>query len=241
MSDENHVLDLLPAYLLGGLDADEAHRVDEHLLSCWVCRAELGAFHSVTKQLALSAPDATPSPDLKDRLMQRVRTAQPQISVPVRASRWLRAERLLPVWGLTSFFLILALTLFNLSLWVRLNRLEFVTAPGGMRAIPLQASGAAPQASGFVLIGEDGRNGALVVDRLPPLDPAWQYQLWLIRDGHRTSGAVFSTDEMGYRGLQIEAPDSLFEYSAVDISIEPAGGSPQPTGEQVLGGPLFTR
>jgi anti-sigma-K factor RskA len=239
MSDENHVLDLLPAYVLGTLDANEASRVNDHLLSCLVCRTGLSVFQNVAEQIALSAPDAVPSPDLKDRLMQRVRTLRRQGRIPTQARRTGR-ERLLPVWGLMSLFLILALTVFNLSLWQRLNRLEFLTAPGGMRAIPLNALDAAPQASGFVLIGADGRNGALVVDRLPPLEATQEYQLWLIRHGQRTSGAVFSTDEAGYRGLRIEAPASLFEYTDVEVTIEPAGGSLRPTGVIVLRGRLLT-
>jgi anti-sigma-K factor RskA len=148
-------------------------------------------------------------------------------------------ERLLPVWGAISLLLILALTIVNLALWHRLDRLESITSPGGMRAVALKPSGAAPNASGFVLIGADGRNGALVVDRLPPLDSARQYQLWLIRDGQKINGAIFSTDEAGYRGVRIEAPESLLNYSAVDITVEPAGGSPQPTGDLMLSGPLF--
>jgi anti-sigma-K factor RskA len=49
---------------------------------------------------------------------------------------------------------------------------------------------------------------------------------------------VFSTDEKSYGGTRIRAPRSLLDYSEVGITIEPAGGSPQPTGPRVLGGPL---
>jgi len=239
MFDETHVSDLLPAYALGSLDADEASHVEEHLLSCWICRNESNAFQTVAEQLSLATPAASPSPDLKDRLLQRVQTARPQQPVLAQAARRSWPERLLPVWGLASLGLIIALAAFNLSLWQRLNQLEFVTAPGGMRAIPLNGTDEASGATGFVLVAADGRNGALVVDGLPPLDADRQYQLWLIRDGQRTSGAVFSTDEESYGGMRIKVAGSLLEYSAVGITIEPAGGSPQPTGVKVLGGPLF--
>jgi anti-sigma-K factor RskA len=239
MFDETHVSDLLPAYALGSLDADEASHIEAHLLSCWICRNESNAFQTVAEQLSLAAPAASPSPDLKDRLLQRVQTTRPRQPIPAQAARRSWLERLLPVWGLASLGLIIALAAFNLSLWQRLNQLEFVTAPGGMRAIPLSGTDEASGATGFVLVGADGRNGALVVDGLPPLDENRQYQLWLIRDGERTSGAVFSTDEESYGGMRIKAPGSLLEYSAVDVTIEPAGGSLQPTGEVVLGGPLF--
>jgi anti-sigma-K factor RskA len=71
------------------------------------------------------------------------------------------------------------------------------------------------------------------------LDAASQYQLWLIRNGQRINGAVFSTDEQGYRGVRIEASQSLLEFSSVDITVEPAGGSTQPTGDLMLTGSLI--
>jgi anti-sigma-K factor RskA len=147
----------------------------------------------------------------------------------------------MPVWAPLSLLLILALAAVNLLLWQRVNQLETAAGPGQMQAIPLTSTDAAPDASGYVIISPDGRNGAIVVDGLPMLDAEHEYQLWLIRDGQRTSGAVFSVDEDGYRGARIEAPESLFEYEAVGISPEPAGGSPAPTGEPVLQGTLFPR
>jgi anti-sigma-K factor RskA len=245
LSHETHVLDLLPAYAIGSLEADELKRVEEHLLGCWVCRNEANALQTVVDELSLAAPVAAPSPDLKDRLMQRVHSMNPvrpqtreRVSpqAPVRPF-W---ERLLPAWGLASLFLIVGLAASTLVLWQKVGQLEVATAPGGMRAVALSATDSAPSATGFVLISADGEDGALVVDGLPPLGESQEYQLWLIRDGQRTSGAIFSTDEKSYGGTRIRAPRSLLDYSAVGITIEPAGGSSQPTGVQVLGGPLRT-
>jgi len=240
MSEEAHVLDLLPAYAIGSLESDDVRRVEEHLLSCWICRKESNAFQTTAEQLSFAAPVESPSADLKDRLRQRVQAARPQerVSPPIPARPFW--ERLLPAWGLASLFLIVALAGSSLVLWQRLNQLERMTSPGGMRAVPLSPPDAASGATGFVLISADGDDGALVVDGLPPLGESQQYQLWLTRDGQRTSGAVFSTDEKDYGGTRIRAPGSLLEYSSVGITIEPTGGSPQPTGDQVLGGPLRT-
>jgi anti-sigma-K factor RskA len=132
----------------------------------------------------------------------------------------------------------LGLAASNLLLWQRLTQLEVITRSGGMRAIPLTSTGFVPGAAGFVIIGADGQNGAFVVDALPTLEPDYQYQLWLLQNEQRTSGAVFSVDENGYGGGRIRAPKNLFEYSGCDVSVEPAGGSSQPTGEKVLAGAL---
>jgi anti-sigma-K factor RskA len=240
MSNEAHILDLLPAYALNSLEADEIKQVEEHLSSCLICRNELGSFQAVVDQLSFVAPAAAPSPELKDRLIQRVQATRPQTRVPIQtpARSWL--DRLLPAWSLASLVFIFALAGFNLLLWQRLSRVETITSEGRMRAVPLLASTSTSQATGFVLISADGDSGALIVDGLPPLGESQQYQLWLLRDGERTSGAIFSTDEKSYGGTRIRAPRSLLEYTAVDITIEPTGGSSHPTGARVLGGPLST-
>jgi anti-sigma-K factor RskA len=239
MSEETHVFDLLPAYALNSLEAEEVRRVEEHLSACLICRNESNAFQAVAHHLSFAAPDAVPSPELKNRLLQRVQATRPQprASVPVPSRSWL--ERLLPAWSLASLFFIFVLAGFSLFLWQRVDRLEYATSPGGMRAVPLTASDPASPATGYVLISADGDSGALVVDGLPPLGENQQYQLWLTRDGQRISGAVFSTDEKNYGGTRIRAPRSLLDYSSVGITIEPTGGSSQPTGRRVLGGPLF--
>src|SRR5688500_20221235 len=76
MPEETHVLDLLPAYALGSLDADEARYVEEHLLSCWICRGESSTFQDVAEQLSFAAPAEVPSTDLKERLLDRVQAVR---------------------------------------------------------------------------------------------------------------------------------------------------------------------
>jgi anti-sigma-K factor RskA len=94
----------------------------------------------------------------------------------------------------------------------------------------------APQAVGLIVVSQDGSHGTLVVDRLPRLDESQQYQLWLIQDGKRVSGAVFSVGEDGYGSVWVSAPEALIQYSQFGVTIEPTGGSPSPTGERVLFG-----
>jgi anti-sigma-K factor RskA len=236
MSQENHVLDSLPAFALSALEEDEARLVSEHLGGCYRCRTELQAFQEIADQLSLAVPEARPSAALKPRLMERIHGLSPKR--PQSAGKLFPA-RLLPVGAMVALLLIVALAVSNLWLWQRLNQLEVLAGPLGMRAIALQNTEAAPGASGFVVISADGEDGVLVVDELPTLDPQREYQLWLAGEESSVSGAVFSVDESGYRGLRIEAPESLLVYSAVYITIEPAGGSANPTGEQVMDGSLF--
>ena len=236
MTGNLHVLEFLPAYALGSLEGTEARRVAEHLSGCHMCRTELHEFQNVSDQIALAVPEAVPSENLRRRFIERmeeINSTRPQREV-VRAP-----SRLLPIGALIGGLLVFVLLASNWVLWQRLNNLEVLSGPTGMRAVTLQNTETAPTASGFVIISSDGLQGVLVVDELPKLDEQYEYQLWLEQNGSTTSGAVFPVDETGYRGLRIEAPQSLNLYSSVRITIEPAGGSTAPTGDTVLNGSLF--
>jgi anti-sigma-K factor RskA len=100
--------------------------------------------------------------------------------------------------------------------------------------IALASTENAPGATGILIISADGEYGSLVVQGLPDLSPGQQYQLWLIDNGRRSSGGVFSVHE-GYAAMQVYAPRALDSYEAFGITIEPAGGSREPTGAKVLG------
>jgi anti-sigma-K factor RskA len=251
MIDETHVLELLPAYALECLDEAETRLVAEHLPGCHLCRTELRAFQEVAGQLAYLAPEALPSPDLRSRLQDRIQDLSSTRAQSIRAQSTrsqasrLQAERqhvfkrLVPVGAIMSLVLIVILLASNILLRQRLNSLEVLAGPLGMRAITLQNTDVAPQASAFVIISSEGEHGVLVVDELPQLESGREYQLWLVRGEQNTSGAVFAVDETGYRGMRIEAPESLFNYSSVRVTVEPAGGSKQPEGEEVLNGSLF--
>jgi anti-sigma-K factor RskA len=238
MSKDTHDLELLSAYALGCLDEAEDRLVSEHLAGCHICRTELQSFQMVTDQLALAVPDVEPPDQLKRRLLERVESLHPVRPRPQPEPKSF-LQRLQPFKAAFSLVVIIALIITNLFLWQRVNQLGVLAGQQGMRAVALHSSDLTPQASGFVIISADGENGVLVVDQMPHLNPERTYQLWLIHDERSTSGAIFSVDEDGYRGVRIMAPESLLVYSAIRITIEPAGGSATPTGEQVLGGSLF--
>jgi anti-sigma-K factor RskA len=243
MSDDIHVLESLPAYAIGSLDDPEAQEVAKHIAACLICRKELDAFQAVADQLALAVPDASPSADLRQRLIDRVRSLdeKPLLALPSSnkpAAKW-SWKPLLSFGAVIGLLLIVVLAASNLFLWQKIGHLSVLSGANGMRAIALQSSAVAPLSSAFIVIGADGQNGVLVVDHMPPLQAGKEYQLWLVRDGKNASAAVFSVDPSGYRGVRVQAPESLLLFSSVRVTIEPAGGSASPTGEEVLSGSLF--
>lgn len=242
MSTEMHVLELLPAYALDCLDEEETTTVSEHLARCPACQAEFQAYQAVADQLAVAAPEAAPPPRLKRQILERVEPPRPLPVAEPRPSWWQQLAGLFqhaaPAWGAVALLLVVVLAASNLWLWQRLDGASTMTTSGGMQVIALAGTEIAPDGVGTLVISADGEYGTLIVDGLPGLDEDQQYQLWLIRDGQRTSGGVFSVNDEGYGALWISSPEPLSSYPAFGITVEPAGGSPGPTGEKVLGGNL---
>jgi len=242
MASQVHAIDLLPAYALGCLEEAEAARVAEHTAQCAACRAELQPYLEVADRLALAAPDALPPARVKQELMRRIERSAAAASAEPRPGWWQQMAGLFrrpaPAWALASLILIVVLAAGNIWLWQRLGRSGGDNTTGQIRVVAMLPSDAAPQATGKLLISMDGEYGTLVVDGLPPLDASSQYQLWLVRDGQRTSGGVLAVNAHGYGVLEISAPEPLAHYRSFGVTVEPAGGSTEPTGEKVLGADL---
>lgn len=226
-----HVSESIPAYALGILEEAELAAFRGHLNGCAACQEELRAYQQVVEELPAAVALRTPPQRLRAAILQRA-------AGPVaRAARpgWLAwlSQPLRPALGWLALLLIVALGGVSLSLWQQTQR-PAATA-GEFRLVhmlPPQSG----HATGLLVISEEGTFGTLVVDGLEPLGSTHQYQLWLIKDGKRTSGGVFSVQDDGYGVLKIDSPLPLIEYQSFGVTIEPFGGSPGPTGSKVLGG-----
>ena len=74
MSDTDQFRELIEAYALGALDADERAQLEAHLATgCTECTKALEEARWLVSQLAYTAPEAQPSEMLKGRLMKTVR------------------------------------------------------------------------------------------------------------------------------------------------------------------------
>jgi anti-sigma-K factor RskA len=239
MEVENHVIEWLPAYVLDALTDDEMSQVAEHLAVCPTCQAELAGIQQVADELPLALAQTAPPPELKVRLMSAIHTRQVNLSTPSQPTSL--GQRLggllrmrLPALGLA---LVVVMALGNLLLWRQINQANRQTSTP-MRVYALANTQNSPGAVGTLVMDPNGKYGTLVVDNLATLAPGQQYQVWLIKGGERTSGGVFSVNPDGYASLEILAALPLVQYDSIGITIEPAGGSPGPTGAKVLGGEL---
>jgi len=229
-----HIAELIPAYALDSLDKDEAAPVQAHLEQCENCRAELRAYQAIASGLAGAVPQYDPPARVKAALFERVEAApaRPAAPAPLPQQAPRRAVSLWAVAGLAALLVLLA---GNLLLWREVNALR-ARQPEQLGVINLYSTGGpAPEATGLIVMSVDRSHGTLVVDRLQTLPEGQQYQLWLIQNGQRVSGGVFSVDDDGYSAMWVHAPEPLGSYDSFGITIEPKGGSQYPTGEKVLG------
>jgi anti-sigma-K factor RskA len=139
-----------------------------------------------------------------------------------------------PVWVGVGLLLIIALAASNIVLLNQVQR----QPSAEFHLVAMKGAAGAPNASGIMVISQEGMAGTLIVDGLPLLDTSKQYQLWLIKGGQRVSGGLFYVGQGGYGMLAVQAPGSLLNFSSFGITVEPTGGSPGPTGAKVLGGNL---
>lgn len=102
----------------------------------------------------------------------------------------------------------------------------------------LLGTGPWSSARGIVMVSYSSNRGLLLVTDLPPLPPDRIYQVWLIKDGVKYGAGWFTVDPLGY-GQTIIIPLAPFgQFDGMGITIEPRGGSVDPTGVNVLKGDL---
>ncbi len=225
----------IPAYALGCLEKAEQAELEQHLAVCPDCQAELRAYQNLTEDLALSVPVKEPPARLKQVILQKTTPPAPVSAKKAEGTWWQRAfGALQPAWGALSLVIIIALASTSLVLWQQVQNAPKVQ--NTFHVIPMKAPDSSQQATALLVIDNVGHYGSLVTDKLKPLGSDQQYQLWLIKDGVRTNGGVFSVNDSGYGWLKVESKISLLQYQSFGVTIEPKGGSPGPTGPKVLGG-----
>jgi anti-sigma-K factor RskA len=247
---EEHISDTLPAYALGILEEADLLKVARHLSHCRVCARDLETYQAVVDSLAMVTPLHNPAPDLKAGVIRRVEAAARRAPPANRGlapadpgksgTRWL--DLLSGLWGsptglalvVLAFLLVLFLGTNNFLLWQRINELEARVPGNDVQIIRLDGSASAPQAVAYMIVFDNNHYGSLTVENAPVLREDQQYQVWLVRDGEQTSGGVFSVSDTGYGVLQVYSKQPLEVYDAFGVTIEPAGGSPAPTGEKIL-------
>jgi anti-sigma-K factor RskA len=247
-------------YALGTLEGDEKQAIETHLASCSICAQRLAEARGRIGLLAFSAPEMAPSPNLKARLMARVRAesgAAWSNPAPHKARaaggffrRWSTAA-LVPVG--------VALAATTIFLWTQNRRIdqqlaalradleeqqqqfeqarqvaELITAPD-TKVIPLAAQPGMPKGAAQVMYNQ--KMGMLMYEgELEPAPSDKSYQLWLVPvQGNPISAGVFTPGSDRANHFMVKLPPGITP-GAFAVTLEPAGGRLLPTGPKVLVG-----
>jgi anti-sigma-K factor RskA len=231
----------LSAYALGALEADELRALEAHLQTCDSCRAELAQYRAISDGLLTALPPRTPSAALRKRLQSQLPSAQKKTSPRFRFT-WSFGGLAL-AGGLA---LLLLMSIFSLvqmrqlqnqqeTLAQQVKTSQFalsMLAYPSTQAIPI----AAENLSGSVLLDRERNAAALVMWHLPQLNKDQTYQAWLIEpDGHRVSAGTFVPQENeSYTTKPVYPKQNLSNFVGIGVTVEPAGGSEQPTGQRIF-------
>ncbi len=102
------------------------------------------------------------------------------------------------------------------------------------QAITIRGTEVQPQARGHLFQDAASQAAVLVVSDLPLLPADRTYQFWLIQAGVAVDAGIFQVNQDG-RGLLTLPPSlAVSPFDAIGVSIEPLGGSAQPTGDIVM-------
>lgn len=228
------------AYALGALSAGERAALAAHLAACPACAEHCAGFAPVGAGLLNAAPLRQPPPQLRAALLQKIQPAPARVSFWARVAQgWAAPRRAV---AFAAMALVLAAALIALAgtigqyaagLQTRQMAQQLAADPAAAQ-LPLFGWVAAPQASGILRFRPDAKTGVLEARALPALPADRAYQLWLVNlDGTRDSGAVFqvrNSDEW----VVVSGSKPLGQYIRFGITVEPAGGSPGPTGPGAL-------
>ena len=244
--------DLLGAYALDALDADEARLVADHVAQCPRCAAEVADHHEVVGMIANVGADAPP--ELWDRIAARVagpgpgeRGPAPLAAVSGTGVRGLPPARRRRAVGRVGWSAIgiaaaaAAAVVAVLAVQVarlddRVGQVDRAIAREGLAQSVLRAetdpaatrvtlavSGGGPVARLVIL---PTGTGYLVNERLPALAADRTYQLWAFVRGQPVSLGVL-TRHPTYEAFSVDPSAPVASYAVTD---ETAGGAPRPTG-----------
>ena len=235
------IAELLGAYALDAVDADESATIEDHLRVCPRCRAEVAAHRETAAFLAHAGADAPPA--LWDRIsgaidvpadvVPFVRPPRLGIGAGTKTSRWPQAAALI---GVAAAAVIAVLGLQVRAQDQRVDRLaaELAASDGGLGAAMadpdaiVELTGANDEQLPVVL---DGGRAWLQASALPRLDEGRTYQLWGASGDELVSIAVLGRDP-GVVSFEVKG------YALLAITEEAAPGVVRSANPPLVAGEL---
>ena len=235
--DDSHITfkENLSAYSLGALDADETIALESHLQTCESCRVELAEYQRISTGLLSALPPRPPRPALKRILQKRLAKPRPQFKFSFGQIAVTSAFILLIALNIASLLQIYSLKQQQAELsnqhYSEQTAIAMLAYPG-TQPISFDQNGI----SGSLLMDNNRNLLAVFAWHLPPAPAGKTYQMWLIdAKGDRTSGGLLAPDaDQPFVMAVVTSSMPLTNFTGLGVTLEPSGGSPQPTGPKVL-------
>ncbi|NYE36514.1 anti-sigma-K factor RskA [Nocardioides cavernae] len=238
MSDTSDVHKLTGAYAVDAVDELERARFEQHLAECEDCRAEVAELRETAALLAEDTAVAPPAA-LRESVLagiSQVRPLPPEVRAPApRATHEHRAGRRawMPFLVAAALAVLVGIGALIVQPWAGEDDVKRLTAAEQV----LQADDAQEV---FLDLGEAGRatvtrskshdRAVISTEDMVAAPDGKDYELWLMSpDGAFTSAGLMPDEADQTLVLDGSAADA----AAVGITVEPDGGSKQPTSDPI--------
>jgi len=244
----------LAAFVLGGLETEEAAEIRHHLDSCPGCQSELQELRKVNRALDAAPPPATPPSYLKGEILSRVRAEQLPSSNKAgraeksssleeqrsshRTSRFNRFKELRIVLPSTAAAVLIAV----IALGVFFGFLREETPVATIQLIPT------PQETvglkGYWGVAEirpqpaGNQQVELKLNNFEEPKPSSYYELWFVSGDKRISAGSFTSVGKGETRVLLNVPPEASNYRTLLITEEHVGKGPAPSREVALKGDM---
>ncbi len=257
MSHDTRLEQAADVYALGALDGEELVEFETHLATgCAACAARLREMREALAALPRTLPPVPPPPSLRARVLERLGAERPRAPAPAALGP---ARRGRVLWwagwaGLAAAAALLVVVNTQLAstrgeiralqdrvaslqteLADRERTLGFLSDPN-VRYVSLAGQKPTPEATAWLLWNPTTRQGLLLARGLPAPPPGHAYELWALAGPQPVPAGVFGVDAVGRALLRVPALPADRTFDAFAVTLEPAGGVPQPTGPMHLHG-----
>ncbi len=251
------VKELGPLYAIGALEAETAQKV-EHFLHQATSeqQREFAEWSEVVSLLPLSLPHPAPPPDLKNNLMARIANQEqavapeqmetakvlpfrPKQRFSLQVQRWMLAAASIALMA-SSVYLArqnsqITRQLQNSEFQLNTLQRQFESFFSPATKVISMNGVETPGAHAKVVWNTETQTWEVHIKNLPAPPTDKDYQLWYVTADAKINAAVFRTGENGSQELKLTIPPQAINgLAATAVTLEPKGGSPQPTGKFYL-------
>lgn len=249
----------LEGYALGTIDEDGRAEIARQLERDPQLRARLAEVEETVGQLGLGVTMQHPSEGLRDRVLASARQdadGTPAITRITKVSRfWRVAAAVLAVMLVASSFYLYE-QVDDRDQQIAALEASLAEARGDVPADgtssevvqftqpliwhQLDAKNAGDDVRAYLCYTQDGQIGYVILLGMP-MKSDDVIQVWLNDDGVRVSAGMFRPDDEGRGFLFFRAPgDSLKAFTSIGLTLEPPGGSDEPTSDPMITGDLHS-